>query len=157
MLDKEAISDSGDCMRADIWVDGICFQNRKFSPGGWAAVLKDDALGDEEISGASKNTTWYQMEMMAILRGIKLARSVLEELTKLVIHTDHKESIRYVTEKYGMSSETEKGIHHYLQEIEWALGPVKLEFRLVNKSDSRNQRVTHLARQEVETLMKALV
>ena len=143
-------------MRADVWVDGICFQHREFSPGGWAAILKDDLFGDEEISGASKNTTWYQMEMMAILRGIKLARSLLEELTKLVIHTDHKESIRYVTEKYNTSSETEKGIHHYLQEIEWALGPVELKFHLVNELDSRNQRVTHLARQEVEALMKTL-
>jgi ribonuclease HI len=143
-------------MRADVWVDGICFQHRKFSPGGWAAILKDDLFGDEEISGASKNTTWYQMEMMAILRGIKLARSLLEGLTKLVIHTDHKESIRYVTEKYNTSSEAEKGIHHYLQEIEWALGPVKLKFHLVNELDSRNQRVTHLARQEVEDLMKTL-
>ncbi|TFG12553.1 reverse transcriptase-like protein [Candidatus Thorarchaeota archaeon] len=143
-------------MRDDIWVDGICFQNREFSPGGWAVILKDEAVGYQEISGASKNTTWYQMEMMAILRGIKLARSVREKLTKLVVHTDHIDSIRYVAEKYEISSEREKGIHHYLQEIEWAQGPVQLEFHLVDKLDSRNQRVTMLAKREVEALMKTL-
>lgn len=53
-----------------IYTDGSCLNNP--GPGGWAAVITDNATGErEEISGGVKYTTNNRMELMAAISALK--------------------------------------------------------------------------------------
>lgn len=53
-----------------IYTDGSCLNNP--GPGGWAAVITDDATGErEEISGGIKYTTNNRMELTAAVEALK--------------------------------------------------------------------------------------
>lgn len=53
-----------------IYTDGSCLNNP--GPGGWAAVITDNATGErEEISGGVKDTTNNRMELTAAISALK--------------------------------------------------------------------------------------
>ena len=68
-----------------VWTDGACQGNP--GPGGWAAVLVDDAGAElDERSGGSPQTTNNIMEMTAALEGMR----ALPEGSSVVLVTDSR-------------------------------------------------------------------
>ena len=53
-----------------IYTDGSCINNP--GPGGWAAIIIDNATGErEEISGGNVNTTNNRMELLAVISALR--------------------------------------------------------------------------------------
>ena len=82
-------------MQIKIYTDGACDVHADNKPGGWAAILQatgdDGAVVKEKvISGGAENTTNNQMELTAVIEGLKL----LTHATKLTIVTDSLTVIR---------------------------------------------------------------
>jgi ribonuclease HI len=66
-----------------LFTDGACSGNP--GPGGWGCVLRHPATGKErEFSGGNPSTTNNQMEMQAVIEGLKL----LTRASKVEIVTD---------------------------------------------------------------------
>lgn len=66
--------------RVELYTDGACSGNP--GPGGWAYILRDKATKKERVdSGGKRDTTNNQMEMMAVIEGLKaLKRPCIVEL-----------------------------------------------------------------------------
>ena len=64
----------------ELYTDGACSGNP--GPGGWAYILRDKATKKERVdSGGKRDTTNNQMEMIAVIEGLKaLKRSCVVEL-----------------------------------------------------------------------------
>jgi len=54
-----------------LYTDGSCHGNP--GPGGWAAILEHDGK-DRELSGAERATTNNQMELRAVIEGLRALR-----------------------------------------------------------------------------------
>ena len=67
----------------DLYTDGSCLGNP--GPGGWAAILKWSTY-ERNSSGSKKMTTNNEMELTAVIEGIKL----LNEPCIINIHSDSK-------------------------------------------------------------------
>lgn len=67
-----------------IYTDGACSENP--GPGGWAAVLmySGDISSKKSISGGQRNTTNNQMELKAVINGLK----ALKVQCKVILYTD---------------------------------------------------------------------
>lgn len=66
-----------------LFTDGACSGNP--GPGGWGCILRHPATGKErEFSGGNPSTTNNQMEMQAVIEGLKL----LTRPSKVEIVTD---------------------------------------------------------------------
>jgi ribonuclease HI len=66
-----------------LFTDGACSGNP--GPGGWGCILRHPATGKErEFSGGNPSTTNNQMEMQAVIEGLKL----LTRTSKVEIVTD---------------------------------------------------------------------
>jgi ribonuclease HI len=65
------VVDSNGVLRSiELYTDGACSGNP--GPGGWAYVLRDGPTGKErEESGGQSETTNNQMELTAVIRGLK--------------------------------------------------------------------------------------
>ncbi|MFO0817807.1 MAG: ribonuclease HI [Pirellulales bacterium] len=58
----------------ELYTDGACSGNP--GPGGWAFILRHVATRKEkELSGAERETTNNQMELLAVIRGLEALRS----------------------------------------------------------------------------------
>ena len=67
-----------------IYTDGSCLRNPD-GPGGWAAVLTEQATGKvQELSGGDPSTTNNRMELTAALRAL----SAVPEGAKVALYTD---------------------------------------------------------------------
>ncbi|MXV92699.1 MAG: ribonuclease HI, partial [Chloroflexi bacterium] len=78
-------------MQITIYTDGACDIHAPNRPGGWAAILhaSDDngaLLKETVISGGAVNTTNNQMELRAVIEGIK----ALERHVKLTVVSDSR-------------------------------------------------------------------
>ena len=78
-------------MQIIIYTDGACDIHADNQPGGWAAILRavDEAgkvVKETEISGSAENTTNNQMELTAVIEGLK----ALERPTKVTVVTDSR-------------------------------------------------------------------
>lgn len=78
-------------MQIEIYTDGACDIHADNQPGGWAAILR--AVGDDGeviketvISGGAESTTNNQMELRAVIEGLKL----LNRATGLTIVSDSR-------------------------------------------------------------------
>ena len=73
-----------------MFTDGACLGNP--GPGGWAALLR---FGKKEklLVGKQKDTTNNQMEMMAVIEGLK----ALKKVCQITVYTDS----RYVMDGYN--------------------------------------------------------
>ena len=63
-------------MQITIYTDGACDHHAENRPGGWAAILRatdehGKALKETVISGGAENTTNNQMELTAVIEGLK--------------------------------------------------------------------------------------
>lgn len=77
--------------QVEIYTDGSCLKNP--GPGGWAALL---LMGEREklISGAQKDTTNNQMELMAAIEGL----SALTRPCSVKLHADSQYVVRGMKE-----------------------------------------------------------
>jgi ribonuclease HI len=66
-----------------MYTDGSCHGNP--GPGGWGAILKWEAR-ERELSGGADATTNNQMELMAVIEGLK----ALRESCEVEVFTDSK-------------------------------------------------------------------
>ncbi|MCY4145622.1 MAG: hypothetical protein OXF90_04090 [Chloroflexi bacterium] len=78
-------------MQITIYTDGACDIHAANRPGGWAAILRanDDngkLLKETVISGGEDNTTNNQMELRAVIEGIK----ALEKPVKVTVVSDSR-------------------------------------------------------------------
>ena len=63
-------------MQITIYTDGACDIHAENKPGGWAAILQaiddqGDLLKETVISGGAEHTTNNQMELTAVIEGLK--------------------------------------------------------------------------------------
>jgi ribonuclease HI len=66
-----------------LFTDGACSGNP--GPGGWASILRDDSTGTEvELVGGLPNTTNNQMELQAVIAGLRH----LETRSEITVLTD---------------------------------------------------------------------
>jgi ribonuclease HI len=69
--------------RVTLYTDGSCHGNP--GPGGWAAIVEEET-GARELSGANLATTNNQMELTAVLEGLKS----LAEPSEVDVWTDSR-------------------------------------------------------------------
>lgn len=67
--------------KVEMYTDGACSQNP--GPGGWGVILKYKKT-EKEFSGFENNTTNNRMELMAVIKGLKM----LKEKCDVTIYTD---------------------------------------------------------------------
>lgn len=87
-------------MQITIYTDGACDIHAENKPGGWAAILQaagedGDIKKEAVISGGAENTTNNQMELCAVIEGLKL----LTRATGLAIVSDSRYVIDIATGK----------------------------------------------------------
>jgi len=94
------IRDLAAIMQITLYTDGACDIHAENQPGGWAAILR--AVGDDGevkrekvISGGAEHTTNNQMELTAVIEGLRL----LTQATWLTIVTDSRYVIDIATSK----------------------------------------------------------
>lgn len=130
-------------MQISIYTDGACDIHAENQPGGWAAILRaiDDrgALIDENpISGGAEHTTNNQMELTAVIEGLK----ALKRPAQVTIFTDS----RYVID---IAAGTKKAAKNRMlwQRFYRAAERHKIEWRYVrgHAGDPLNERCDRLA------------
>ena len=87
-------------MQITIHTDGACDIHAKNQPGGWAAILravdaKGELLKEKVLSGGAETTTNNQMELTAVIEGIK----ALQHPTKVIVLTDSRYVMNIATGK----------------------------------------------------------
>lgn len=136
-----------------LFTDGSCLKNP--GPGGWACLLR---YGNKEkmISGGVLDTTNNQMEMQAIIEGLKS----LNKACDLIIHTDSK----YVLDGYtkwlkgwkarGWKKSDKKPVLNksYWQELESLAAKHTIEWEWIkgHSGHFENELVDDKAREEAE-------
>ena len=70
--------------KVKIFTDGACRGNP--GPGGWAAILRDESGREKEIFKGVENTTNNQMELQAVIEGLK----ALKKPVLVQVYTDSK-------------------------------------------------------------------
>ena len=133
-------------MQVTIYTDGACDIHADNQPGGWAAILRatDDSgklLKETVISGGAENTTNNQMELTAVIEGLKL----LNCASALVIFSDSryvidiaKKKKKAVKNRSLWNEFSEAAASHF---IEW-------EYVAGHSGDELNERCDRLAVEE---------
>ena len=85
-------------MQITMYTDGACDIHAENQPGGWAAILRatgenGEVVKETEISGGAERTTNNQMELTAVIEGLKL----LTRATGLTIVSDSRYVIDIAT------------------------------------------------------------
>lgn len=77
--------------KINLYTDGACSGNP--GPGGWGAILVFNGT-EKEFSGGTKNTTNNQMELLAVIEGLK----ALKQPCEVHIVSDSKYVIQAIQE-----------------------------------------------------------
>src|ERR1700753_2110689 len=67
----------------ELFTDGACSGNP--GPGGWAAILRSGGH-ERELSGGKAHTTNNQMELMAVIEGLRAIKAPAH----VALYNDHK-------------------------------------------------------------------
>ena len=101
MIDSKLIlMQLADEMQITIYTDGACDMHAENRPGGWAAILRatgnnGDILKETVISGGREQTTNNQMELTAVIEGLKQ----LQRPSQVTIVTDSRYVIDIASEQ----------------------------------------------------------
>jgi ribonuclease HI len=148
--DKPKINDG-----AIIFCDGACSGNP--GPGGWACIVE---IGGErrEFSGGQKRTTNNQMELQALIEGLKRVPGG----TNVRVVTDSEYVAKGVSQwlrgwvRNGWKTAAKKPVKNQelWQEIHslMALRPLKMEWVRGHAGHDENERCDELARAEIKKL-----
>lgn len=164
-------------MRVEIYTDGACSDNGKVTAvGGWAVVLralrkktsnKRECVTEKALTGAQHNTTNNEMELTAILEGLKALKVDSIQDHSYHLYTDSRYCIQCIEDwshnwiKNGWKTSEQKPVKNKLliQEIlkyRKAFGD-RLTFHWVKGHAGHpiNNRVDELAVKAKEELMEA--
>ena len=140
---------------ATIFCDGACAGNP--GPGGWACIVEMDGLR-RELSGGRARTTNNQMEMQALIEGLKAVPAG----TRVHVVTDSEYLAKGVTDwlrgwvRNGWKTASKKPVKNQelWQEIQrlTALRPTKMEWVRGHAGHPENERCDELARAEIKKL-----
>lgn len=130
-------------MQITIYTDGACDIHADNQPGGWAAILQalnqdGEVIKETVISGGDENTTNNQMELTAVIEGLKL----LTRATGLTIVSDS----RYVIDIASGSKKVAKNKSLWSEYFQAAESHF-IEWRYVagHSGDELNERCDRLA------------
>ncbi|MCY3914725.1 MAG: hypothetical protein OXG49_01810 [Chloroflexi bacterium] len=130
-------------MQITLYTDGACDVHADNQPGGWAAILQalgqdGEVIKETVISGGDENTTNNQMELRAVIEGLKL----LNRATGLMIVSDS----RYVIDIASGSKKVAKNKSLW-SEFFHAAESHFIEWRYVagHSGDELNERCDRLA------------
>lgn len=140
-----------------IFCDGACSGNP--GAGGWGCIVEYGGL-QHEYSGSSKHTTNNQMELQALIEGLKRA----PEEGALKIVTDSEYLAKGVTQwmknwiRNGWKTAAKKPVKNQelWQEIDYLLQGRKYSFEWVrgHSGHPENERCDELARGEIDKLKR---
>ncbi len=142
-----------------MFTDGSCLQNP--GPGGWAALLRYKGT-EKMFSGGQFDTTNNQMELMAVIEGLK----ALTKACPIELYTDSKYVLDGYTKwldgwkKRGWKKSDKKPVlnKELWQELDKAAESHSINWHWVkgHSGHDENERVDQLARMEAER-MKSLL
>ncbi|MEI6789715.1 MAG: ribonuclease HI [Myxococcaceae bacterium] len=139
-----------------IYTDGSCLKNP--GPGGWAALLM---MGSQEklISGAQKDTTNNQMELLAAIKALK----TLKRACQVELYADSQYVVKGMKEwvlgwqKNDWKTAAKKPVanQEYWQDLVEAAKPHQITWHWVkaHAGHPENERVDEAARKEALTLL----
>lgn len=140
---------------AVIFCDGACSGNP--GPGGWACIVEINGAR-HEFAGGRKGTTNNQMELQALIEGLKNVPGG----TRVRVVTDSEYVVKGVTDwmrgwiRNGWKTAAKKPVKNQelWQEINRlvALRPVKMEWVRGHAGHAENERCDELARAEIQKL-----
>jgi ribonuclease HI len=143
--------------QATVFCDGACSGNP--GPGGWGCIIDIDG-GRQEFSGGARRTTNNQMELQALIEGLKRVPGN----TKVKVVTDSEYVVKGVKEwmrgwiRNGWKTAARKPVKNQelWQEINRliALRPVEMQWVRGHAGHEENERCDELARAEIQKLMK---
>ena len=141
---------------ANIFCDGACSGNP--GPGGWGCIVEIDAIR-REFSGGQARTTNNQMELQALIEGLKQVPSG----TRVRVVTDSEYVVKGVTSwlqgwvKNGWRTAAKKPVKNQelWQQIHLLVGerPTKMEWVRGHAGHTENERCDELARGEIQKLL----
>ena len=163
-------------MRVEIYTDGACSGNGKDNAiGGWAVVLralrkktadKRECVVERVLTGNKANTTNNEMELMAILEGLKALKPESAQDHTYHIYTDSKycihclESWIHNWQRNGWKTADKKPVKNQLliKELYKYVQLYKPKFHWVKGHASHpiNNRVDELAAKAKEELMEVI-
>lgn len=136
-----------------IYTDGACSGNP--GPGGWGAILLHKEH-KKEISGYNKNTTNNEMELMAVLEGLKMLKKpcnveIYSDSAYVVNAFDKGWIYNWVKNNWRTSSKDLVKNKEIWQEIYELVNTNKVKFiKVKGHSDNElNNRCDELARNEI--------
>ena len=137
------ISHLDERMQITIYTDGACDIHADNQPGGWAAILRAaDASGaivkETVLSGGAESTTNNQMELTAVIEGIK----ALKKPAEVTIFTDSRYVIDIARKAKG--AKLNRALWQAFFDI---AGPHQIDWRFVkgHAGDALNERCDRLA------------
>ena len=94
-------------MEITIYTDGACDIHAENKPGGWATILvatndNGKPIKETVLSGGQEMTTNNQMELMAVIEGLKS----LSKPTNVTVVSDSKYVINTVTKNFKINKVT---------------------------------------------------
>lgn len=139
----------------ELYTDGACSGNP--GPGGWGALLRYQDQ-EKELSGAMENTTNNQMELQAVIEGLK----ALTKPCKVKVYTDSQYVQKGITEwihgwkKNNWRNAAKKPVKNkeFWQELDDQASRHEIEWHWVkgHSGHPENERVDELARLAIGTL-----
>lgn len=82
-------------MTIDLHTDGACSGNP--GPGGWCSILVFQGA-EKELSGSDNYTTNNQMELRAVLEGLKYIRTMTFKALDISLYSDSQYVVRTINE-----------------------------------------------------------
>ena len=142
-------------MQIAMYTDGACDIHADNQPGGWAAILcavndKGQVIKETVISGGQEMTTNNQMELTAVIEGLKLMNSPVD----ITIVTDSKYVIDIASEEKRIAANKSLW-QEFFQAA--ATHQIKWRFILGHAGHKYNERCDRLAVAERQKLTKPKV
>ena len=123
--------------KINLYTDGACSGNP--GPGGWGAILVFNGT-EKEFSGGTKNTTNNQMELLAVIEGLK----ALKQPCEVHIVSDSKYVIQAIQEWLpnwkknnwiGSNKKEIKNIERYILKLK-SMFAIEIDFKPVENSNN---------------------
>ena len=136
-------------MKMTMVTDGACSGNP--GPGGWAAILIDESGHETVLRGHVERTTNNQMELMAVLEGLK----ALPGPCMLTIQTDSRNVIGWLSEGWKRKVQAIRELCEAIeQECEHGDHIYRFEYVRGHSGDPLNERANAIAQAEAASLLE---
>lgn len=147
------------CKFVELYTDGACSGNP--GPGGWGALLRYGDI-EKELSGGLQETTNNQMELLAVIEGLK----AIKNGTFVKVYTDSQYVKNGITEwiinwkKRDWRNSANKPVKNkdYWLKLDAEVAKHKIEWHWVkgHSGHPENERVDALARMAISDLNEGL-